>query len=601
MSTTRHQLASADFFQDWSNTGLITTNDNWDAVPSIVGYRGDNLTSGVDPQTVVADGGATPVNILANQPAASSTSGGLGEFGLADPAVGLQGSGTADAPHLVIYLDATGRQNLHISYTLRDLDGSADNAVQPVALQYRIGGAGDFINVPAAFIADATTGPSLATLTTTVSVDLPAAVNDAAQLELRIITTNASGNDEWVGIDDIQVTSQAIPAGPTGPALTYVGQFNESQAFDGSVAGKITIELSGGETFADLGADMLAVNQASIANLPSNLTATLTRIDATTAELTLTGTAANHTNAYDLGNLTITFADSAFAGGSAAAVANATKADLAIDFGDPGTAGDIQTFTPYAGTTQDSSDASTAIALDANWMVVGDDEANALRVYSRAGGAAVKEWSFASDLGLGTDELDLEAGTRIGDTLYFIGSHSNASAGTDENNREHIFAVTISGSGVGTTFSDIDQYGGLEGALAAWDSSNAHGLGANYFGLAASSANGLPPEAVDGFSIEGMTASQDGSNLLLGFRAPQEGASTRHDALIIPVTVASIFPARLRLAHRSSSTSVAAAFAPSKKPPTAAATCCLQALPAPPAWKCRRTFGCTSSATTCTR
>jgi len=601
MSTTRHLLASGDFSQDWSNNALITANDNWDTVPSIVGYRGDGLTSatGVDPQTVVADGSASPVNIIANLSAANST-GGLGEFELTNPAVGLQGSGTADAPHLVIYLDATGRQNLHISYTLRDLDGSADNAVQPIALQYRIGGTGDFINVPGAFIADAT-GPDQATQTASVSVDLPAAVNDAAQLELRIITANAVGNDEWVGIDDIQVTSQAIPAGPTDPTLTYVGQLNESRAFDGSVTGKITIALSGAETFADLGTDMLAAQQASIANVPSNLTATLTRIDATTAELTLTGTAANHANANDLGNLTITFADSAFTGGSAAAVANATKTDLAVDFCDPGTVGDIQTFTPYAGTTQDSSDASTAIALDANWMVVGDDEANALRIYPRAGGAAVKEWSFASDLGLGSDELDLEAGTRIGDTLYFIGSHSNASDGADENNREHIFAATISGSGAGTTFSDIDQYGGLEGALATWDSSNAHGLGANYFGLAASSANGLPPEAVDGFSIEGMTASQDGSNLLLGFRAPQEGASTRHDALIIPVTVASIFPARLRLAHRSSSTSVAAAFAPSKKPPTAAATCCLQALPAPPAWKCRRTFGCTSSATTCTR
>jgi hypothetical protein len=46
------------FAQDWSNTGLITTSDDWSGVPGILGYRGDGLTSvtNVDPQTVLADG-----------------------------------------------------------------------------------------------------------------------------------------------------------------------------------------------------------------------------------------------------------------------------------------------------------------------------------------------------------------------------------------------------------------------------------------------------------------------------------------------------------------------------------------------------------------
>ena len=40
------------FTQDWANTGLITTNDDWAGVPGIMGFRGDNLTTttGVDPQ-----------------------------------------------------------------------------------------------------------------------------------------------------------------------------------------------------------------------------------------------------------------------------------------------------------------------------------------------------------------------------------------------------------------------------------------------------------------------------------------------------------------------------------------------------------------------
>ena len=46
------------FSQDWSNTGLITTDDSWAGVPGVIGYRGDGLTGGtaVDPQTVVAEG-----------------------------------------------------------------------------------------------------------------------------------------------------------------------------------------------------------------------------------------------------------------------------------------------------------------------------------------------------------------------------------------------------------------------------------------------------------------------------------------------------------------------------------------------------------------
>ena len=57
------------FSQDWSNTGLITTIDDWSGVPGINGYRGDALTAatGVDPQTVLADGSATPLDVHVNR------------------------------------------------------------------------------------------------------------------------------------------------------------------------------------------------------------------------------------------------------------------------------------------------------------------------------------------------------------------------------------------------------------------------------------------------------------------------------------------------------------------------------------------------------
>jgi len=205
------ELALADFSQDWSDNELITANDDWDGVPSIVGFRGDELTTstGVDPQTVLADNSPGVVDVIANQTAPNTlTTGGVAEFQLADSVVALNGSGTADAPYLLIHLDTTGRGNINVSYKLRDLDGSTDNSVQPVALQYRVGTTGEFTNVAAAFVADATTGPSLDTLVTDVSVLLPAAVNDQTELQLRIMTTNAVGNDEWVGVDDILVTSE---------------------------------------------------------------------------------------------------------------------------------------------------------------------------------------------------------------------------------------------------------------------------------------------------------------------------------------------------------------------------------------------------------
>lgn len=199
--------------QHWSDTGLITTDDTWPTGIGIVGYRGDGLTSstGVNPQTVIEEFKTSPPNVVvdvnANQTNPDTfTSGGVSEFHIADPCVALNGSGTADAPSIVLSVSSTGYSTIQVAYNLRDLDGSTDNAVQAVALQYRTATSGNFTNVPAGFVADATTGPSLATLVTPVSVTLPAGAGNQATLQIRIITTNAAGNDEWVGIDDIVVT-----------------------------------------------------------------------------------------------------------------------------------------------------------------------------------------------------------------------------------------------------------------------------------------------------------------------------------------------------------------------------------------------------------
>jgi hypothetical protein len=207
--------------QSWSDTALIATDDDWSRVPAMVGYRGDGLVSepGTDPRTVVADGSTTPVDVTANRtdPGAVGVAAGVAEFELPDPVVALEGSATAGAPHLLIALDTRGRAGIAVRLVLRDIDPSAADAVQPVALQYRVGATGDFENAPGGFVADATTGPAEATARTEVRTVLPAAVDDRELVHLRLITTDAAGRDEWVGVDDIEVSAGAVGCGGEDP------------------------------------------------------------------------------------------------------------------------------------------------------------------------------------------------------------------------------------------------------------------------------------------------------------------------------------------------------------------------------------------------
>jgi hypothetical protein len=205
--------------QNWSDAGLIATDDDWSRVPAMVGYRGDGMVAepGVDPRSVLADGSATPVDVTANRtdPGAVGLAAGVAEFELADPVVAIEGSATAAAPHLAIALDTRGLAGIAVRFVLRDIDPSAADAVEPVALQYRVGQAGDFATAAGGYVADATTGPGEATRVTEVRTVLPVDANDQPLVTLRVITTNAGGRDEWVGIDDIEVSAGAV-ADPGG-------------------------------------------------------------------------------------------------------------------------------------------------------------------------------------------------------------------------------------------------------------------------------------------------------------------------------------------------------------------------------------------------
>jgi predicted extracellular nuclease/2',3'-cyclic-nucleotide 2'-phosphodiesterase (5'-nucleotidase family) len=264
MSKTYHSLAGGSLTQNWSNTDLITATDNWVTVPSIEGFLGDiNAASptDVDPRTLTGEAlGA--IDIIANQATPNSnTTGGVAEFdGIADPTVALQGSGTADAPSLVLHLDATGRENVRVQFNARDIDGSGDNAPQQLNVQYRIGETGTWTNVPGGYLADVTTGPS-ATQTTAIDVTLPADVNNQPQVQVRIMTTNAVGSDEWVGIDDINVSSS--PADGSTPVSVSISDASITEGDAGTQV--LTFTVTRSDNTGDFTVDYTTANGSATA------------------------------------------------------------------------------------------------------------------------------------------------------------------------------------------------------------------------------------------------------------------------------------------------------------------------------------------------
>ena len=190
-----------------------------------------------------------------------------------------------------------------------------------------------------------------------------------------------------------------------------------------------------------------------------------------------------------------------------------------------------------------ASNASTAVVIDSNYMLVGDDENQALRLYDRNNsGLPLTSFDYTSLLGL-TDisggvprEVDIEASTKVGNRIFWMGSQSNNDSGSNRPNRDRVLATDISGTGANTTLSYVGRYDFLEEDIIAWDQNNLHGKGANYYGLAASAAAGVGSKQSSGYNIEGLEMSPDNTTAYIAFRAPQEPTTTRTKALIVPVT-----------------------------------------------------------------
>lgn len=161
-----------------------------------------------------------------------------------------------------------------------------------------------------------------------------------------------------------------------------------------------------------------------------------------------------------------------------------------------------------------SSDGSTAIAIDEDYMWVADDENQTIRLFDRnSSGSAIYSKNFNNDLGSDV-EIDIEGSFRNGNTLFWMGSHT-----TQE--RSVIFSTTETGSGASATLEFSGIYSDLREDLIAWDDNDGHGKGSGFYGF------------TNGFEIEGLSADPNNPNgAYLGFRAPLVDGK----ALIVPVT-----------------------------------------------------------------
>jgi Ca2+-binding RTX toxin-like protein len=251
VTTVRYQLSLGDYFLGPLPNQLNTNND-WSMVPSLVGYLGSGLTTteGVDPRTLTAPDPNPIVSVIVNQTDASDVAlgalGGVAEFeGPPNSMIGLGGSDTADAPYLVLYLDSTGRKNVQVSFLARDLEplATSDSSATQFVVQYRTSTSGNWVNVY--YNADITRTPEVSAGGASPIVDLPADANNCPTLEVRLMTTNAVGNDEWVGITQISVSSDNAIVPPQGEfVISDVGNVIEGDS--GFTAVVFTISRHGG-------------------------------------------------------------------------------------------------------------------------------------------------------------------------------------------------------------------------------------------------------------------------------------------------------------------------------------------------------------------
>ena len=170
-------------------------------------------------------------------------------------------------------------------------------------------------------------------------------------------------------------------------------------------------------------------------------------------------------------------------------------------------------------------DGSAAVALSADCFVTASDEQNKLRIYQRGVAAPARQVFGLAQL-IDADprhpESDIEAATRLGDTVFWITSHSLSRTGKQRTGRGRFFATRFVREAGEWRMELVGQPRNnlVESMIAAPALS----------GLKLAEAAERPPQAKDGLNIEGLCATPEGA-LFVGFRNPIRGGR----ALLVPL------------------------------------------------------------------
>jgi len=174
------------------------------------------------------------------------------------------------------------------------------------------------------------------------------------------------------------------------------------------------------------------------------------------------------------------------------------------------------------------SNVSGAVGLDGRHFIVADDEENRLSIYDTdnkdALPAIVLSKLFQGEIKDGKkEEIDLEGAACIGDTYFWIGSHSTSKGAESRSARHRLFGIHL-------TQNEQGEF-------------TAHRCGSIYTQLLTDlqrdnrfdlykldQAARIAPKAIGGLSIEGLAATPE-QGLLIGFRNPLAGGHTEYDSL----------------------------------------------------------------------
>lgn len=180
-----------------------------------------------------------------------------------------------------------------------------------------------------------------------------------------------------------------------------------------------------------------------------------------------------------------------------------------------------------------ASDTSAIVEAGDGYILTANDENQTIALYKQGEtGYPVNEFTFPAIAGA---EIDIEGADRVGDTIYWTGSHGNSRSGGIKTDRRTVFTTTVTGSGASTELAFGTRFTGLWAQLRDWDSRNGHGLGADYLGFVDATAEGVLPNPPTGFNIEALEFAPGDETAYVGFRAPSIEKAGKQLALVVAV------------------------------------------------------------------